>query len=462
MKKYLFILVFALSAILADAQIIVSGEVTTNTTWTNDNIYILSGWVYVRAGATLTIEPGTVIKGDFVSKGALIIERDADIIADGTPEQPIVFTSQKAAGQRSYGDWGGLIICGKASVNAPANAGNGTVAGEAIIEGGVGSIYGGGANPDDDDSSGIIRYVRIEYGGIPFQPNSEINGLTMGGVGRGTIIENVQVSYCGDDAFEWFGGTVNCKNLVAYRNWDDDFDTDFGYTGKVQFALALRDPFHADQSGSNSFESDNDGSGTGATPKTAPVFSNVTIIGPRDTSATPISSNFRNAVHFRRNTSTSLFNSVISGFPTSILMDGTATFGNYEGSSPAGEIKSNIILSPSASPFAVSGGVSIDNFKAYFNQNNPAEIQQPSQFKYLELGLDPNLFLSKSVNSSVPYPANPSFSVDYNKQIGSTASFSSARLSDSFFQQVPYLGAFGSTDWTDTWAVFDPSSQVYP
>ena len=132
------------------------------------------------------------------------------------------------------------------------------------IEGGVNNaagdaFYGG---TDANDNSGVLRYVRIEFPGIAFTDNNEINGLTCGGVGAATTLEHVQVSYSGDDSFEFFGGTVNAKYLIAYRGWDDDFDTDFGYSGKIQFAVSLRDPEIADQSGSNGFESDNDGSGT--------------------------------------------------------------------------------------------------------------------------------------------------------------------------------------------------------
>lgn len=448
MKKSLFILFFVLSAIIADAQIIITGELTSNTTWTNDNIYILSGWVYVRAGATLTIEPGTIIKGDFVSKGALIIERDADIIADGTPEQPIVFTSQKAAGQRSYGDWGGLIICGKASVNAPANAGNGTVAGEAIIEGGVGSIYGGGANPDDNDNSGILRYVRLEYGGIPFQPNSEINGLTMGGVGRGTIIENVQVSFCGDDAFEWFGGTVNCKNLVAYRNWDDDFDTDFGYTGHVQFAMSVRDPAVADQSGSNGFESDNDAQGTATTPITRAKFSNVTIIGPYAFSATP-NTNYKRALHLRRNTQTSVFNSVFVGYPTGLLVDGSTTQANAVNGDL--RFKNNYIVqmldslatTSSANPNNITGAFNISNWFASTGFNN----QLMDAYTSLQLN-DVNL-------------NNPNLTLSANSPLASGADFSDSYLNNAFFQNVSYVGAFGEDNWASCWTAYDPQNLSY-
>jgi hypothetical protein len=415
--------------------------------------YLLKGYAFVQAGQTLTIPAGTIIFGDKASKGTLVINRGGKIMAEGTAEKPIVFTSKFGPGDRDKGDWGGIIILGNANVNQQSTP----------IEGVTPSVNFGTfqSTANDNESSGVLKYVRIEYAGIALSPNNEINGLTFGGVGSGTVVENVQVSYSGDDAFEWFGGTVNCKKLIAFGTWDDDFDTDLGYTGKVQFALALRDPFNADQSGSNCFESDNDGGGNDVTPKTAPVFSNVTIIGPRDTSVSPISSNYRNAVHFRRNTATSLFNSVISGFPTGILMDGTSTFGNYEGNSPKGEIKSNLILSPSSSALAVAGGVVSDNFRSYFTSNNPAEILQPSQAKYNELGLEPGLFFGKSGNAA-SYPANPSFSVSSDKFIGSSAQFSSPKLTDPFFQQVNHLGAFDPTDWTDGWATFDPKNQVYP
>ena len=313
MKKILLSITLASTCILSmNAQIIKSGNITTSETWTNNNIYILSGKVYVKALATVTIQPGTIIKGDFTTQGALIIERDAKLIANGTQDQPIVFTSQKSPGNRSYGDWGGLILCGRAGVNAPANSALGTLQGEAVIEGGVGTIYGGGPNPNDDDSSGVLRYVRIEFGGIAFQPNSEINGLTCGGVGRKTVIEHVQVSYCGDDSFEFFGGTVNAKWLIAYRGWDDEFDTDFGYRGKLQFGISLRDPAIADQSGSNGFESDNDASGTGNTPITQPIFSNFTVVGPLAFNSN-INSLYKRALHLRRNTRTCSYNSVFMG-----------------------------------------------------------------------------------------------------------------------------------------------------
>lgn len=448
MKKILFIIVLTICCVWASAQIVVTGEITTNTTWNNDNIYILNGWVYVRAGATLTIEKGTIVKGDFISKGALIIERDADIIADGTAEEPIVFTSQKAAGQRNYGDWGGVILCGRASVNAPANAGNGTVAGEAIIEGGVGSIYGGGATPDDDDNSGILRYVRIEFGGIPFQPNSEINGLTMGGVGRGTIIENVQVSFSGDDAYEWFGGTVNCKNLIAYRNWDDDFDTDFGYRGNIQFAMSMRDPSIADQSGSNGFESDNDATGTGNTPITQPKFSNVTIIGPLVNSEAP-NSNYKRALHLRRNTQTSVFNSVFAGYGVGLLIDGSTTHTNAIN----GDLRfKNCVLAAMQDSLAAVSAANPNNISGAFNISD----------WFTTPGFDNTLVNTAGelmMNSTAV--GSPRFTLADGSPLMSGASFSDSYLDDDFFTPVAYRGAFGTENWTACWAEWDPQNSDY-
>jgi len=302
-------------------NVTVSGELTANTTWTSNNVYLIQGFLYVRDGVTLTIEPGTVIRGDKASKGTLLIERGAKLMAEGTVDQPIVFTSNIAAGSRSYGDWGGVVLCGKAAINVAG--------GTSVIEGGPTSVYGGGASPDDADNSGSLKFFRIEFPGIPFVPDKEINGLTLGGIGSATAIDYVQVSYAGDDSFEWFGGTVNAKHLIAFRGWDDDFDTDFGYRGMIQFAVSLRDSDIADPgSGSNSFESDNDGSGSTNTPVTQPIFSNVSSFGPKYTVGTSVNANFKRAMHLRRNTRTTVYNSVFAGWPIGLFIDGTAAQGN--------------------------------------------------------------------------------------------------------------------------------------
>jgi len=446
MKKILLGISLIFSVAVSNAQIIKSGNITTSETWTNNNIYILDGWVYVKAGATLTIEPGTIIKGDFATKGTLIIERDAKIYANGTAEMPIVFTSQKSVGQRSYGDWGGLIICGRASVNAPANAGNGTAQGEAIIEGGVGSIYGGAGTPNDNDSSGVLRYVRIEYPGVAFQPNSEINGLTLGGVGRKTVIENIQVSYCGDDSYEMFGGTVNLKNIIAYRGWDDDFDTDFGYTGNVQFALAVRDPNIADASGSNGFESDNDGSGTGNTPITNPRFSNVTVVGPLAFSST-INSLYSRALHLRRNTRTSVFNSVFIGYPKGLFIESTTTQTNATNGDL--RFKNSVLVQMTDTLLAQSSGVNTNgafNITSFFNtagfSNSTLNNVTDAMFNNVSL-------------------TDPEFTLNQFSPLMTGAAFTDSYINGSWFTPVSYRGAFGATDWTDCWSEFDPQNEAY-
>lgn len=436
-----------LSAGILNAQIVKSGNITVSETWTSNNIYILNGWVYVKAGATLTIEPGTIIKGDFATKGALIIERDAKIYAAGTEQMPIVFTSQKSAGSRSYGDWGGLIICGRASVNAPANAGNGTAQGEALIEGGVGSIYGGGGTPNDNDSSGVLQYVRIEYPGIAFQPNSEINGLTLGGVGRKTVIDHIQISYSGDDSYEMFGGTVNLKNIIAYRGWDDDFDTDFGYTGNVQFALAIRDPQIADASGSNGFESDNDGTGTANTPITNPRFSNVTIVGP-STFGTP-ASNYKRALHLRRNTRTSVFNSVFMGYPVGLLIESSSTQTNATN----GDLRfKNNVLIQMGDTLAASTAVNPNNINGSFNITS---FFNTVGFSNGTLNnVSDAIFMGASLT-------DPNFSLHVLSPLNTGADYSDSYINTTWFEQVSYRGAFGATDWTDCWAEFDCQNQAY-
>jgi hypothetical protein len=246
-----------------DDENVLEVSIPENTTLEADKKYTLKGNVFVPSGVTLTIEPGTVIVGDKATKGALIIERGAKIMAEGTADEPIVFTSSAAPGNRNYGDWGGLVILGKAVNNKGTD-----VSIEGITASNKG-LYGGN---DDADNSGVLQYVRIEFAGIALSTDNELNGLTLGSVGSGTTIDHIQVSYSGDDSFEWFGGTVNATHLVAYRGWDDDFDTDYGYRGKVQFAVSFRDPNQADKSGSNGLESDNNGTGGAETPKTAPIL----------------------------------------------------------------------------------------------------------------------------------------------------------------------------------------------
>ena len=277
-----------------------SGNINATTTLTSDKVWVLKGYVYVTDGAKLIIQPGTIIISDIAEKGALCIERGAQIIAEGTLTKPIVFTSGKPAGEKTPGDWGGIVILGRAKTNRSS---------EPTIEGGIGRPYGG---TNDQDNSGILKYVRIEYAGIAALPNSEINGLTLGGVGSGTTIEYVQTIYANDDAFEFFGGTVSPKNLYAYATADDDYDFDFGYTGTVTNSVSKRDPKFVDNGDAgNGVECDNDGTGSSAQPFTHPKLIGMILVGPFDASSL---TNHNLGLRWRRATQFTITNSKILGY----------------------------------------------------------------------------------------------------------------------------------------------------
>jgi len=277
-----------------------SGNINATTTLTSDKVWTLKGYVYVTDGAKLIIQPGTTIISDISEKGALCIERGAQILAEGTSSKPIIFTSGKPVGERTPGDWGGIVILGRAKTNRTS---------EPTIEGGIGRPYGG---TNDLDNSGVLRYVRIEYAGIAAMPNSEINALTLGGVGSGTILENIQTIYANDDAFEFFGGTVNGKNLYAYATADDDFDFDFGYTGTITNGVAKRDPQFVDSGDAgNGVECDNDGTGSLAQPYTHPKLFNMILVGPNVSTSL---ANHNLGLRFRRATQFTMKNSIVWGW----------------------------------------------------------------------------------------------------------------------------------------------------
>lgn len=432
----------------------VKGDISTNTTWTADKIYQLKGFVYVTDGATLTIQPGTIIKGDKSSKATLIITRGAKINATGTVDKPIVFTSGVPAGGRREGDWGGLVILGKAPHNKGVNN---------TIEGGLTPTVTGQeakyiqfGGTDAADNSGVLKYVRVEYAGIPFSVDNEINGITFGAVGSGTTIDYVQVYRSGDDAFEWFGGTVNAKHLIATGTWDDDFDTDNGFSGKIQFAVAQRYPLIADQSGSNGFESDNDPDGTTATPQTSAIFSNVTIIGPLATASTKINGFFQHAAQIRRNSSISTFNSIFTGFPDGIYIDDT-----------------KVSVAKATTLNYTSGKLSFENNLVYGITGQDIKGTNKTD---IEVGLRAtNTFLPGSwgdalINAPFKYSSDiatgtfagiPDFTYKAGSPAASGALFTNAKVTDAFFDKVTYRGAFGTENWAAGWAHFDPQNLPY-
>ena len=301
-------LLFVAAGIMASAQTfaqnILQGTITSNQILTSDKVWTLKGYVKVDSNVTLTIQPGTIIKSDVSDKGALIITRGGKIMAEGTANAPIVFTSGKAEGDRRPGDWGGIVILGSAPTNRSTPP---------TIEGGISEVYGG---TNANDNSGVMRYCIIEFAGIAAAPGSEINGLTLGGVGKGTTLEYIMVAYGNDDAFEFFGGNVNAKHLIAFATADDDFDFDFGYTGKIQYAIAFRDPSFVDAGDAgNGIECDNDGSGSTATPFTRPVLSNFTFAGAVANASNTPAANHNLSNRWRRSARFVIANSIVGGYP---------------------------------------------------------------------------------------------------------------------------------------------------
>jgi len=420
------------------------GRITENRTLKAAYTYKLSGIVYVTNGAVLTIEPGTKIVGATGTGGGLVITRNAKIIAEGTASKPIVFTSENATPAR--GDWSGIVILG----NAPTNATYNGTAGVGSVEGGINNSDGlglyGGTNPADN--SGILKYVRIEYAGFAFLPDNELNGLTFGGVGNLTTVDYVQVSYANDDSFEWFGGTVNCKHLIAYKGLDDDFDADNGYSGKVQFGIVVRDPQIADVSGSNGFEVDNDASGSVTTPQTLAVFSNITVVGPFRTSTDVVNSLFRNALQLKKNSSVSIFNSVFVGYATGLLVDagsGTPTDNNFTivpATTNKMQFQNNIIagcttpIKYTASSSAPTGNTTA-TITSWFTASSNSILTNVSDAGITDA-----------------YSSTPNFQPTATSPLLSGAAFTSPKLA-SGFTSVTYRGAVNSADtWYAGWTKF--------
>lgn len=466
----------------SDEQIIFNGnqigsgvqefEITKNHVITKGT-YVLKGWVYVTDGATLTIEAGTVIKGDKDTKAALVIERGGKLIAQGTASKPIVFTSNQAPGSRRPGDWGGLVILGRAKNNKT----------EMIIEGGLRSSHGGS---NDADNSGIISYVRVEFAGYPFATDQEINGVTLGSVGNGTQFDHVQVSYSNDDSFEFFGGSVNGKYLVAYHGWDDDFDTDNGYSGKLQFGLGVRNPMIADVSRSHGFESDNEANGTALSPLTKPIFSNFTLIGPigQDASFQNNSSyitggsfypnngsklgNFQSAMLIRRSSNLNCYNSVATGYPVGIMIcnDKGSQTQSY---ATAGSLN---IKRCYIAGMTITGSDKDNSFADLYSSDatNLTQGQESFSSAYFKNSSNGNTILGTIGALYLAQPnsliASPNYGPASSSPLtGRISLFADTQLNDSFFDKVDFIGAFRSSsssdNWMTGWTNFNPQSTVY-
>lgn len=408
------------------------------------NTYIINGKVVVKDGGVLQIEAGTLLKANKIlpntNASAILISRGGQIEANGTNTNPIVFTSNQPT--PSSGDWGGIVILGRAPNNRTTNPaiegidGSSTnlPAGTDFNYGPVPAAVGGVPSPGlPDESSGFMTYCRIEYAGAAISPANELNGLTLGSVGRGTELDFIQVMYGADDAFEFFGGTVNAKHLVALAPDDDAFDFDFGYSGNLQFCVSLLKPEKPGYSSDpNGIESDNEGTGTAnATPRTSPKISNMTVIGFIDSltaGTTPgVGKRVLNGARWRRQSSYTVRNSIFMGFNTGVLFETALSQGDVN------NFQYNVVHG-----FKVTdGGAAIPatNLELFGNED------------FSNLGIE---LANPFVVGAAP-DFRPTF--DSPDEIKTGANFTGFTGTPSnFFQTVTYRGAFpANTNWARIW-----------
>ncbi|SHN36778.1 hypothetical protein [Mucilaginibacter sp. OK098] len=416
----------------------VRGSITKDTHWTAGVTYRVRGYVYVDNNATLTIDPGTKIVSNKDSSGVLIIYKGSKINAAGTAAKPIVFTSAEASPKP--GDFGGLVVVGKAT-------GNGN---HAVIEGGVDvthQLFGG---TNDADNSGVLQYIRIEYAGKAVNPGDEVNGLSMYTVGSGTVVDHIEVLRGLDDAFEFFGGTFNAKYLLAYNNADDDFDLDDGYRGKIQFGISIKDPAFTDNKGttgdiSNNLEVDNttDAKGYLLTPVTSPVLSNFTAIGPNN--ATGVSADYGYNMRWRRGSKFTLANSIVLGGQKAGLdidNDVTAQFYIAGTSGFLNSLLQSYGANYKIDKLTNAALLSADGLKAL--------VETRDKTKTFATAAD--IGLTDPFNNTAPNILPKAGSA----AITATAAFTASALTDTFFTKTTYVGAVDpANDWSKaSWIVY--------
>jgi hypothetical protein len=410
----------------------VAAVITANTTWTSCNIYLLPAdtKVAVRAPAVLTIEPGTVIKAQ--GNSALVITQGAKIIANGTKEAPIVFTSNKAVGSRAPGDWGGLIIMGKAPQNTNANSTppSATAIFEAYGASETDGVFGG---TDPDDSSGSLKYVRSEFGGFAYMPNREWNNFTFCGVGRGTVVDYIQSHKGADDSIEFFGGNVNVKHLVLSQNEDDGLDTDNGWQGKGQFVV-IQHVAPRGTDASNGYESDNHANAPSYTamPRTLPLIYNVTSIGKKDYTG---AQSF--GALFRRGTGGNYYNHIITKWASGVVEVRDMDTLNQINATP-----SNLFIKNS---------IFFDNMGADGNWPAPmatGDIDEKTIFTNAA-------WMNREVDPMLGDPSNLT-APNFKPAAASPALTGGATPpDDGFFDKTAtFVGAVGSEDWTAGWTAY--------
>lgn len=401
----------------------VNAPITTDTTWVNTKHYRLSGTIFVENGAALTIEPGTVIIGEPGSQppSALVITRGSKLNSNGTKSRPVIFTSSLPIGQRRPGDWGGLAIAGRAPTNEAG--GEGTVEG---LPAGERSRFGGN---DPEWSCGSIRYTRIEFAGAELAQDREINAIGWASCGTGTTAEYIQAHYGSDDSFEWFGGTMNAKHLVATGGQDDGFDIQLGFTGKVQFFVSY---FYDDSPGDHGIEADNNETNNTATPFTNATLYNATFL----TAQAECTSGGCDGARLRRGLKGSYSNIIFMGFQSdSVDFRDSATEANIN----SGELTMNGVLAWNNN----KGNNGANDLAGQFPQN------LAGRFARGEVGQGRNIIVGAPMFRSTEQS-------DWDLRPAAQSPIQSARWelppTDQFFDQAArYIGAFSEVDWTEEW-----------
>ncbi|MFQ3575897.1 MAG: T9SS type A sorting domain-containing protein [Cytophagales bacterium] len=419
-------------------------EITTNVTLDASQVYLLRGLVVVRSGASLTIPAGTVIRGEADAPngnfGALVIDRGGKIFANGTSTNPVVFTSNQPVGDRTPGDWAGILVCGKATMNRAFNKihvdgqnGRQMEGFQRITAFPDEGVFGG---TDDNDNSGVIKYTRIEYAGLPFAQDEELNSLTLGCVGLQTELHHIQTSYGNDDAFEAFGGYCNMSYLVSIATVDDDFDFDFGHRGLVQFGIAIRDRELFDESASgNSALFEIDSESAGALPTTATIFSNITAVGviPEGANYSSLNSTEQSKFSFayrgRLNSTTSLINSILMGMPSQIRLESSGTINaSYKFSGDRTEAP---VLMQNNIFYGVSGGRTGTGISGLVNANPAADFDDVNNWLRAEAGanrVDPVTWGTGNLLVNPTLTGTPDFRPVAESPALTGASFTNARI----------------------------------
>jgi hypothetical protein len=444
MKSLLFIPLLAFAGNAFAADVLVTGKISANTTWSSANRYQLNGYVFVTSGATLTIEAGTIVQGR-VSTGtgaaALVICQGAKIEASGTATRPIIFTSELDLlngnlRETDTGLWGGLVILGRAVINSRSDSAilpapiTDQIEGFAVATADVPLITYGGT--DDNDNSGTLRYVSVRHGGAVIGTGNEINGISMGGVGRGTTIEFCEVFANKDDSFEFFGGTVNARYLVSAFSNDDNFDYDQGYRGNLQFLFAIQSDIGADR-GDRGFEMDGATAPEAtATPMGGGTVFNATLIGiGTQTQPNGQPGRASTAMHLRDNGATKIYNSVFVDFATIFRIDADEQPRIDDGSLL---FRNNTFFSHVAANNTSTG---------VFETDSP---------------LKPALFTDTNLGNQIANPLlrgigrKPTRLLDPRPAAGSPLLGAAVTAPvSSFFTATSYRGAFGDTNWAAGW-----------